>query len=180
MTAYVALLRGINVGGRQKVAMSGLRALLESLGHEGVRTYLQSGDSVFTSPRGKPEQLAREIEEAIARDLTLDVRVLVRTCDELAATVAANPFPEAVAEPSRLLVVFLSADPPADRLAALDSARFAPDEFRVGDRVIYARYPEGMGRSKLAGELTDRRLGVVATARNWSTVTKLLELASES
>ena len=177
MPAYIALLRGINVGGRQKLAMADLRALLASLGYEAVSTHLQSGNAVFATARDDADGLAGEIEAGIARDLGLDVRVLLRTRDELAAVVAANPFPQAAADPARLLVTVLSAQPAADRFASIDPARFAPDEFRLGDRVIYAWYPNGIGRSKLTNDVWERRLAVTGTARNWNTVRRLAELA---
>lgn len=178
MTSYIALLRGINVGGHKKVRMGELRDLLAGLGHADVTTYLQSGNACFRSDRQDPEDLAGEIEQRIAGDLGLDVKVLVRTRDELAAVVANNPLPGAESDPKKLHVVFLSHSPLPERVATIDAARFAPDEYRVGGREIYVWYPDGAGRSKLTNDVWERRLGVHATARNWSTVTKLLDLAS--
>lgn len=178
MTRYAAFLRGINVGGRKKLAMDDLREILRSLGHAGVETYLQSGNALFTSTRTSAAALAGEIEEAITSRLGLDVKVLVRTAAELAAVAAANPFPAGTAEPSKLHVAFVSATPPADRLAKIDPSQFAPDELRAGDGVIYLWYPNGYGRTKLTNDVLERRLGVTATTRNWNTLTKLLERAS--
>lgn len=175
---YIALLRGINVGGNKQVSMADLRELLLSLGHSDVSTYIQSGNALFTSPGEDAAELEREIEERMARDLGMDVHVLIRTPDELAAVIENNPFPDAVEIRSGLHVTFLSAQPDEQRIAEIDRAQFEPDRFAVGDRVIYLRLPNGMGRSKLATFPWERRLGVVATTRNWNTVQKLLALAN--
>lgn len=175
---FIALLRGINVGGHVLLSMADLRRLLADLGHSQVSTYLQSGNALFTSPRTDRPALIREIEEAIAAHLGRPVAVLLRTPDELAAVVAGNPFPEAVATPTRLHLAFLSSQPDPERLEAIDRARFAPDEFRPGNGVIYLHYPNGSGRSKLTGDVF-ARLGVDVTARNWNTVTALLSRATE-
>lgn len=178
MTSYIALLRGINVGGHNRVPMPQLRTILEGLGHAEVATYLQSGNAVFTSDATDEQRLADDIRQGIADDLGLDIAVLVRTADEVAAIAAANPFATAAAEnPKFVHAVFLSADPDPERVAALDPTRYAPDEYRIGSRVIYVHYPNGAGRSKL-DDAVWRRLGVTATARNWNTVTKLLTMTS--
>ncbi len=169
------MLRGINVGGHATVAMADLRRLLEGLGGTEVRTYLQSGNAVFDFPR-KSADLGGQIEEAIAAELGLNVKVILRLGEELAGVVAGNPFP-ATSTPTLLHAMFLAAPLKPAVVQDLDAAPLAPDEFRVGDRVLYLLLPNGMGRSKLAGYLSERRLGVTATTRNWNTVTKLLELA---
>jgi uncharacterized protein (DUF1697 family) len=175
----VALLRGVNVGGNNLVPMARLRELLGELGYEGVRTHLQSGNAVFTAPDTPPERAAREIEGQLTRHLGLGVRVLVRTAPELAGVVAANPLPEATSEPARLLVNFLSAPPSPELLGELDPADFEPERFGVGEREVYVWCPEGVRATKLSYAFWERRLGVVATARNWNTVTRLLALARE-
>lgn len=172
---YVALLQGINVGGRHKVGMEDLRELLGSLGHAEVETYLQSGNALFTSTREDMTGLGLEIQEQLRSRLGTDVKVLVRTPAELAGIVASNPFPAAVAEPSKLHVAFLSAMPDADNLAKIDPSQFEPDELRVGGQAVYLWYPNGAGRSRLTNAVLERRLGVTATTRNWNTVMKLLE-----
>ena len=177
MTRYAALLRAVNLGSHGKVAMGELRQLVESLGHREVQTYLQSGNVVFDAGSDDEDALAAAIEEALARRLKLTTRVLVRGPADLAGLVAANPFPEmAHTEPAKLHVAFLSAAPAEARLAAIDRDRIAPDEIRPGDRAVYLRYPNGAGRSKLTTDLIERALGVTATARNWNTVRKLVEL----
>jgi uncharacterized protein (DUF1697 family) len=175
----VALLRGVNVGGHQKVPMAHLRELLGELGYGDVRTHLQSGNAVFSAPGTPPERAAREIEGQLTRSLGLDVRVLVRTAQELARVVAANPLPEAVAEPSRLLVTFLSAPLASELLRELDPGDFEPDRFGVGEREVYVWCPEGVRAITLSYAFWEKRFGVVATARNWNTVTRLAALAEE-
>lgn len=193
MTGYAALLRGVNVGGHNLVAMSELRGIGESLGYERVATFLQSGNVVFRAGQqparegervagegdwAAGERVARGFEEAIEARLGLRISVLVRSCAQLAATLAANPMPEAVAEPSRFLLVFLSGSIEPARLANLTAADFPDVELRPGDRLLYAWYREGMGHSKLTTAILERRLGLVATARNWTTVSRLAELTS--
>jgi uncharacterized protein (DUF1697 family) len=172
----VALLRGVNVGGNNMVAMATLRELLQRLGYGDVRTHLQSGNAVFSAPGTPPAGAAGEIEERLARDLGLNVRVIVRTGEELARVIESNPLPEAVGEPSRLLVNFLSAAPDGKLVGELDPADFEPDVFGVGEREVYVWCPEGVRATKLSYAFWEKRLGVAATARNWNTVTRLREL----
>lgn len=177
MPRYIALLRGINVGGNKKVPMAKLRELLEGLGYTGVATLLQSGNAVLTSKEKNPERVASQIEKAIAKEFGFEVSVLIRTRDELAAALKANPLSGAEAEPSKFLITFLSDVPDKKKLKEIDPAVYLPDEFRVVGRELYARFPNGIGESKLAVALTEKRLGVIPTGRNWNTVVKLLELA---
>ncbi|EXU68653.1 hypothetical protein Z951_08655 [Streptomyces sp. PRh5] len=178
MASQIALLRGINVGGNRKFPMARQRELMAELGFEDVTVHLQTGNIVFADPGTPPERTARTLEDHFAAGLGFPVDVVVRTRDELAAAIEANPYPEAVAEPKTLHVVFL-ADVPADTAAldALDPAGYAPDAFHRIGREIFLHCPDGVGRSKLAAKVTNARLGVPATARNWNTVTKLLALA---
>lgn len=177
MARYVALLRGINVGGNKKVPMAQLRELMEGLGYTDVATLLQSGNAVFTSKEKNPARVATQLEAAIAREFGFEVAVVIRTRDELAEVIKANPLPGAQEAPSKFLVTFLSGAPDPKRFEQIDPAAYLPDEFRLVGREIYARFPNGVGNSKLATVLGGTRLGVTPTARNWSTVTKLLELA---
>jgi uncharacterized protein (DUF1697 family) len=175
-TRQVALLRGVNVGGHAKIAMADLLKVVTGLGYEGVRTHLQSGNVVVTSGKA-PATVARELERAIAAELGVEPKVVVRTRDELAEVIERNPFPEAVGEGSRLFVTFLSDAPAAGALGDLDPAEYVPDDFRLLGRELYLHCPDGMRDSKLAQVLSRKRLGVVATARNWNTVTRLLAIA---
>ncbi|MER5216810.1 DUF1697 domain-containing protein [Streptomyces sp. NPDC002838] len=177
-TRYAALLRGINVGGSKKVPMAELRALLEGLGHAQVRTYLQSGQAVFTSGHGDEESLAAELTQAIEKRFGFVVDVIVRDHAYLKAVAEACPFPAAELEAKQLHVTYFSARVDAERFAEIDQAAYLPEEFRLGDRALYLYAPNGLGRSKLAEHLSKPRLnkGVIATSRNWNTVLKLVEL----
>ncbi|WP_030767831.1 DUF1697 domain-containing protein [Streptomyces sp. NRRL F-2664] len=175
---YAALLRGINVGGSKKVPMAELRSLLEGLGHGSVQTYLQSGNAVFSSANTDPVALARELEGAIEAHFGFRVACLVMDGAYLRAVVDACPFPAAELEGKQLHATFFSEQPGPERFAALDAAAFLPEEYRLGDRVLYLHVPDGLGRSKLAEALTRPAVvkGIDATTRNWNTVTKLVEL----
>ena len=177
-TTYAVLLRGINVGGKKKLPMARLRALMEGLGHTGVSTYLQSGQAAFTAGHGDEDSLAAELTEAIEREFGFRADALVRDHAYLAAVVAACPFPAADLEARQLHVTYFSGPVDAARFAELDPPAFLPEEFRLGDRVLYLYAPDGLGRSKLADSLSRPRLnkGLVATTRNWNTVVKLAEL----
>lgn len=172
----IVLLRGINVGGHRRVAMAGLRELLTSLGYVDVQTHLQSGNVVLRSGI-RPERLARRLEQELAAGLGLEIRIVVRTRDELADVIDRNPLGAVATDPSRHLVSFLSAAPDPNVVRELDGVDVAPEQFAVSGREIYAWHPHGINKSRLAKVLSEERLGVTATARNWNTVTKLLALA---
>lgn len=176
---YVALLRAVNLAGHRRVSMADLRDLLSSLGYGDVSTYLQSGNALFSSPRDDPETVEKDIERAIENAFGIQVPALIRRSVELASVVAGNPFPHALARPALLHVCFLSAPVDPAELATLDARQFEPDEYRPGDRAIYLWYPNGSQQSKLSNVFWERRLGVIATSRNWNTVTKLLEHSAE-
>ncbi|MBD0292302.1 MAG: DUF1697 domain-containing protein [Jiangellaceae bacterium] len=177
MTRYVALLRGINLGARNRVPMRRLRELLEDLGCTDVSTYLQSGNAVLNSPKRSADELSRDIEARIHADLAVDIRVLVFTARTLTAMVAANPLETPGRDPVKLHAAFLSEQPAADRLRSITSTDFGGEEVAVGKKVIYLWLPNGYGRAKLPAELTDKKLGVAVTVRNWRTVTALEQLA---
>ncbi|KMS73209.1 hypothetical protein ACM01_19575 [Streptomyces viridochromogenes] len=180
-TTYAALLRGINVGGSRKVPMADLRTLLTGLGHDGVRTYLQSGQAVFTTDHGDEESLAAELTSAIEKQFGFPVDVIVRDHDYLRAIADNCPFPAAELEAKQLHVTYFSAPVDADRFAEIDQAAYLPEEFRLGDRALYLYAPNGLGRSKLAEILSRPRLnkGLIATSRNWNTVVKLVEMTGD-
>jgi uncharacterized protein (DUF1697 family) len=174
-TRFVALLRGINVGGKQKVPMADLRALVEGLGHEDVATYVQSGNVVLRSGRSA-DAVARGIEQAIRRSLALAVSVIVRTRAQLAEVLGSNPYLGAGRDTSKLYVVYLDAKPSAAAVKRLDPDRGRPDEFTVRGREVYLQLPNGAGRSKLTLDWFEKQLGVRGTARNWRTTNELLAL----
>jgi uncharacterized protein (DUF1697 family) len=169
----VALLRGINLGARNKIAMADLRELVAGLGAEDVETYLQSGNVVF---RGAVEPSA--IEARIERDLGLTIAVLVRTASQLKRVVAGNPFVQKASDPKQLHVTFLVDPPPRGAVGELDAERSPGDEFEVARCEVYLYCPAGYGVSKLSNAYFEQKLGVTATTRNWNTVTALAELAS--
>ncbi|MGW0291274.1 DUF1697 domain-containing protein [Streptomyces tuirus] len=177
-TTYAALLRGINVGGSRKVPMADLRTLLADLGLGDVRTYLQSGQAVFSSGHGDEESLAGEIARAVDKRFGFGVDVIVRDHAYLRAIADACPFPAADLEPRQLHVTYFSAPVTPGRFAEIDQEAALPEEFRLGDRALYLYAPDGLGRSKLAEHLSKPRItkGVIATSRNWNTVVKLVEM----
>lgn len=176
MTRQIVLLRGINIGPRNRVAMPALREQLESAGFEDVRTYVQSGNVVLTS-KDRPDEVAREVERQIEKRFGLDVAVVVRTRAELAQVVKRNPLGDVATDPKRYQVSFLAEPLGREAIRKLE-ALAAPEERLVAKgRELFAWHPSGVARSKLWSRLASRDLGVVATARNWTTVTKLLELA---
>lgn len=177
-TTYAALLRGINVGGSRKVPMADLRTLMEGLGHSGVRSYLQSGQAVFTADHGDEESLAAELAGAIEKRFGFAVDVIVRDHAYLRAVADNCPFPAADLEAKQLHLTYFSTPVDAARFAEIDQAAYLPEEFRLGDRALYLYVPDGLGRSKLAEHLSKPRLnkGVIATSRNWNTVVKLVEM----
>jgi uncharacterized protein (DUF1697 family) len=172
----IVLLRGINIGARNRIAMPELRKLLEGGGFEDVRTYLQSGNVVLTS-KAAPERVGRKCERLIAERLVLDIAVVVRTGDQLAEVVKRNPLGKVAVNPKRYQVSFLAAKPDRETVRKLSAAAVGEEQVEVVGREIYAWHPAGVARSKLWALLAGRQLGVAATARNWTTVTKLLELA---
>jgi uncharacterized protein (DUF1697 family) len=173
---FAAVLRGVNVGGRNRLPMRELAALFRALGHEDVVTYIQSGNVVFRT-EGRPGEIARGIEAGIADRFGLDVTVIIRNRHELVAVALSSPF--LVADPKQLQVVFLDRPPVADVVSALDPGRSPGDEFRVEGSEIYLRLPNGAGRTKLTLDWFERGLGVAGTARNWNTLLRPIELTSE-
>ena len=184
MPTHVALLRGINLGPHKRVAMPALRALVASLGHTDVATYIASGNVVFTA-RDAGGAPAADLERAIAAELGVSCRVVVLTCAELARAVADNPYPDEP-DPKRVHAFFLTAEPDgaarehvaqAQERAAAKGSR---DEAAIVGRVLYLHTPDGFGRSELAAELSKgaKRNPAEGTARNWATVTRLLAMCA--
>jgi len=170
MTSFVALLRAVNVGGTGKLPMSELKAICEELGFDAVRTYIASGNVVFTSSKSEAAVKAA-LEKRLAAYAGKPVGVLVRTAAEMARVLADNPFPKAA--PNRTMAVFLDRAPPADALAGIRGQK--DEEVRLGRREIYIHYGEGMGKSKLV--IAAAKAG---TARNMNTVAVLAKIAGES
>jgi uncharacterized protein (DUF1697 family) len=182
---HVALLRGINVGGRNRVAMVALREVVEGLGHTGVATYIQSGNVVFTSAEADPAALAAALEGAIADQLDVRPKVVVLSCEQLAQVVAEYPFPEED-NPRLVHALFWNGPLGPEELAAVAAAQEqarkagSRDEARVVGTTLYLHTPDGYGRSELAVRLAriggGRAGAMAATARNWATVQRLLAM----
>ena len=172
MTRVVALLRGINVGGKTKLPMTTVRHVFEHAGASDVVTYIQSGNVVFSHPARSMAQLGRRLEDALVQGAGFPVPVMLRTAAELAAVVAGNPYPNA--QPNQLHVLFLAAKPSAVAVRSIDAEKYLPEEFTVAGREVYLYLPNGMGRAKLPSPLS--KLGTPWTARNWKTVTTLHDL----
>lgn len=172
----MALLRGINLGPSRRIAMAELRDRLHRAGYADARTYVQSGNLVLSSEL-EPAALEATLHEQLADWFGLDVPIVVRTDVELADVVAANPLGEVAVNPKWHVVTFLSEEPEADAMAALAELAVEGERIEWRGREIYTWYPAGQARSKLAQGTTAPKLGVMATARNWATVTKLLEMA---
>ena len=174
MTMYAALLRAVNVGGR-KVPMKDLKALFEDEGHDEVVTYIQSGNVVFDG-KGTAAALAKSLSGAIEQAFGLKTPVVLRTKRQLEQVIEANPYAGSRVEGNRLYVVFLGDKPTAKAIGTLDPDRSPPDEFTVIGKEIYILAPNGVGRSKLTIDWFEKRLGTVATTRNWNTVNTLLSM----
>jgi len=174
---HVALLRGINVGKAKRVAMADLRAVVESLGGRDVRTLLNSGNVVFAT--SKPDGFAARLSKSIASKLGVTARVTVVSADDLDVVVRESPLEGVATDPSRLLVAFLADAADRPKLVALAQQDWTPERIAVGSRAAYLWMPGGVIASRAAKAL-ERALGDGATSRNWTTVTKLVALASET
>lgn len=178
MERRVALLRGINLGPHNRVAMPALRDLLGAAGFGDVRTYVQSGNVVLSSD-AIPGELERELERLIAERFGFEVEVLVRTGQELGEVVERNPLAGEAVEPKRYQVTFLAEPLGRERVDQLAALAAGAERFSAHGRELYAWHPDGVARSKLWAKLGSKDLGVKATSRNWATVTTLLAMVQE-
>jgi uncharacterized protein (DUF1697 family) len=176
---HIVLLRGINIGPHNRIAMPKLRAALADAGFGDVRTYVQSGNVVLDSPKAAAT-VAEECARAIDEHFGLDIAVVTRTRDELAEVVRRNPLAGVAQDPRRYQVVFLSAEPHRDVIAKLSGLATDEERLEVIGREMYAWHPAGVARSKLWNGIAGKGLGVTATARNWTTVETLLAMADEN
>lgn len=180
MPVLISMLRGVNVGGHNKVEMGALRALYESLKFEDPRTYVQSGNVIFRSKENISPALAKKIQNAIEREFSCRPEVILRTADELRKAIAASPFPAGRGlEPGKILVTFLNAEPGPEGHATLSKLKNHPEEIHLKGRELYIYFPNGAGRSKLPWSSVAEALKTQGTARNWNSVTKMLEIAEE-
>ena len=178
MTTWIAFLRAINLGGRNTLPMRELATALEKVGLGRVKTYIQSGNVIFRASGTKAAALAEKISAAVEESHGFRPRVIVLSVDEVARAADANPFKKGEAEPRSLQLYFLAESPEDPDLKSLDRFKTTREAFALEGNVFYLYAPDGLGRSRLAKRV-ERHLGVEATVRNWRTVSKVLELASQ-
>ncbi|MFT5142892.1 MAG: hypothetical protein ACI80V_002004 [Rhodothermales bacterium] len=177
MTSWIALFRGINVGGNNILKMAELRSDLESLNLKNVRSYIQSGNVIFDSAAGTASSLAERIGALVHKQHGFQPSIFILKRDDLLSAVASNPFPGAVSEPKTLHFFFLQESAANPDFSAIEKAKAETESYRLMDRVFYLHAPDGIGRSKLAAN-AEKYLGVAGTGRNYRTVDKLLSLAA--
>ena len=173
---YIALFRGINVGGNNALAMKDLVAILQGLGSQDVRTYIQSGNAVFRSDTKNTTQLSRQISATIKQRRGFEPHVMLLELEDIERVIAKNPFPEAETDPKALHVGFLASAPENPNLRVLETLKRDTERYHLGERAFYLHAPEGVGRSKLAAKV-EKLLGVPMTDRNWRTVCTIHEMA---
>jgi len=177
MPQFVALLRAVNLGPHNKIAMADLKALAEGCGLSGARTLLQSGNLVFEAKAKTSAALEKLLEAALLKELGLKTPVVVRSAAEWRAALDDNPFPkEAKADPSHTCLMPLKAKVEKAALAALVAAIVGREQAKVVGQQLYLVYPDGIGESKLTAALIEKKLGVSGTARNWNTAQKIAAL----
>jgi uncharacterized protein (DUF1697 family) len=183
MPVLISMLRGVNLGGHNKIKMDALRALYESLKFEDPRTFIQSGNVIFRTKFRKEEStatLAKKIQNAIERTFGFRPEVILRTPEELRSAIAATPFPaHRNLHPSKVLVTFLTAQPPAAAHTTLLNLKGYPEEVHLKGRELYIYFPNGAGQTKLPWSKVEKLVQVNGTARNWNSVTKMLAIAEE-
>lgn len=177
MDSYILFLRGINVGGSNRLPMAALAGILQEAGLQNVQTYIQSGNVLFQTDRANPDGLADEIRAAIGVGHGFTPQIMLLPLARLKAAAAGNPFPEAQDDHKSLHFYFLERVPPAPDLALLDALKSERERYQLIDTVFYLHAPDGIGRSKLAAR-AEKALGVAATARNWRTVSKMMAMAA--
>ena len=177
MNSWIALLRGINVGGCNRLPMSSLVNILESAGCRDAATYIQSGNAVFRADINSRARMAEKIGREIEKEHGFRPAIQLTTAAELGAAIAANPYPEAVTDPKTLHLSFLECPPPQERVANAKRLLSESESMTINGSLLYLYAPEGIGRSKFAGSV-ERVLQVQMTGRNWRTILKLNELAS--
>jgi uncharacterized protein (DUF1697 family) len=180
MPVIVSMLRGVNVGGHNKIKMDALRGLYESLGLRDVQTYVQSGNVVFRTKERNLAALGNKIENAIERSFGFRPVVVLRTSAELKNVIARNPFAkQSGIEPGKLLVTFLASHPAAEALEQVLKIKAGPEEMHIEGREVYIYFSNGQGRSKLSWVSVEKKLKTSGTGRNWNSVNKLLEIAEQ-
>lgn len=178
MNTFIALFRGINVGGSNILPMKELASLLKGLGLSNVRTYIQSGNVVFQSKTTNAKDLSHNISTAIGESHGFNPQVFIFSLQELRDAIASNPFPDGQTEPKTLHLFFLESAPSNPDMDRLETIKTVSERFRLIDAVFYLHAPEGIGRSKLAANV-EKALGVSGTGRNWRSINKIMSMALE-
>lgn len=176
MTTYIALFRGINVGGKNVISMKALTEILEECGYAGVKTYIQSGNVLFRNSHSNIENFSQEVGNSIKSKYGFEPEIMVIDIEELQRAIQANPFP--TDQPKYLHLYFLTKIPKQPDVEGLNRVKSVSERFQLIGKVFYLYAPDGIGRSKLAAGV-ERLIGVKATARNWNTITALLKMVSE-
>ncbi|MDX1544505.1 MAG: DUF1697 domain-containing protein [Christiangramia sp.] len=180
MARYIAILRGINVGGKKKVLMKDLKETFRDLGFSNIQTYVQSGNVVFDTPKDiSNRKLEKNIENAIQKAFDFEVPVIVRTPPRLKKVISSNPFKPDTGDIKKFYLVFLKENPQAEEISKLEETNTL-DEFKIDDDHIYVKYSSKYSDSKLNNNFFENKLGVTASTRNWKTIMKLHEIAGTS
>jgi uncharacterized protein (DUF1697 family) len=175
MSKYVALLRGINVGGKNKIKMESLREMFAAFGFEYVKTYINSGNVIFEAPETNGKKLSDKIEKAIQKEFSLNIKVMVRTIDEIRDIIENNPFDGQFENDKNLHVLFFDEELPQEKRELLLEQNNENEKFAVRNREIFCLLRSGFSDSLLGKDFIGKKLKVSATARNWRTVNKILE-----
>ncbi|WP_041649705.1 DUF1697 domain-containing protein [Marivirga tractuosa] len=180
METKIAILRGINVGGKRKILMADLKTLMQNLGYENIQTYIQSGNLIFEAgERQQNDQLAENIESAILKQFDFQVPVIVLSKNEIESAIANNPFYTADADINKLHLTFLNKIPEQDKQEQLETVNYKPDQFKIMGKNVFIYCEGSYHKSKLTNAFFEKKLKVKATTRNWKTVLKLWELSRE-
>ncbi|MCD6017144.1 MAG: hypothetical protein K0S53_265 [Bacteroidetes bacterium] len=180
MKTYIAILRGINVSGHKPVKMEALRNLCEELGLKNTKTYIQSGNIVFQSKNTKLSDLESTLSKKIEATFGFDVPVMVKKAEEIQYILKNNPFLTKRKEDiTKLHVTFLNQEPDKTSIDTIKEGQYASDEFMIKDKAIYLFCPNGYGNTKLSNTFFENKLKVMATTRNWKTITELVNISEE-
>lgn len=180
MPAIIGLLRAVNLGSHNKISMESLRTLCTSLKLRSPKTYVQSGNVVFSASNTDLDQIAKRLVNGIARTCGFRTDVILRTTSDMRSVVARNPFARRGGiHPGKLIVLFLANDPAPEAHKLIQNIKADPEELRLDGRELYIYFPNGMGRSRVSTPALERAIKTTGTGRNWNTVTKLLEMAEE-
>jgi len=180
MDIYITMLRGINMTGHNTIKMTGLANLFKQFGYTDAETYIQSGNIVFTCPNGKIDDVSSSIQKAILSEFNLNIAVITRTLDDIKKIITANPFQEEPGfDPSKMAVLFLERRPTDAQVLKVAGIDYPPDKFIINGSEIYVYCPNGFGKTKLYTNFFEAKMKVTGTARNWRTVTNLLDMAEK-